>query len=171
MSTTTTLANRVRRLEARRVVAPRPDVAFDPVSVMRVIAGEPEAWQLSVLSDTAQSIALCCSRQIGKTAIASSLALSTALTKPGVTIPVVASREKQAAEIVMRCVYGYYQLNTPLGTPLHESTTTLMLPNRSRVLALPAKETAVRSYPADLLVCDEAAALPDSVYYAARPIY
>jgi hypothetical protein len=111
---------------------------------------------------------MTCSRQVGKSQSVAFLALSTALTQPGSTTVVVAPVEEQANELLRKVISAYHALGDPVGV-VREAVTRLELSNGSRVLALPGKESRMRSYSAKLLVIDEAARVPDSVVNAASP--
>jgi hypothetical protein len=64
-------------------------------------------------------------------------------------------------------------LYSALGRPVaatQESATSLTLANGSKIVSLPSKEETIRGYSrVSLLVCDEAARIPDPLYFAARP--
>ncbi|MFN0171898.1 MAG: hypothetical protein ACKV22_36255 [Bryobacteraceae bacterium] len=48
---------------------------------------------------------------------------------------------------------------------------SLALPNRSRIVAVPGTEDTIRGFSAvDLLLLDEAARIPNSLYYSVRPM-
>jgi hypothetical protein len=96
------------------------------------------------------------------------LRLRTAPTQPGSTTVVVAPVEEQANELLRKVVQAFNALGRPVGV-LHEAVTRLELANGSRVLALPGKESRVRSYASALLVIDEAARVPDDVFGGASP--
>jgi hypothetical protein len=52
-----------------------------------------------------------------------------------------------------------------------ESALRVELVNGSRIVALPGKEQTIRGYAGvDLLVIDEAARVPDALYYSVRPM-
>src|SRR5215831_4587952 len=66
------------------------------------------------------------------------------------------------------------QINTAIGIgiePESETTSSVMLANRSRIIALPGKEQTIRGYASvSLLIIDEAARVPDDLYRAVRPM-
>jgi phage FluMu gp28-like protein len=54
---------------------------------------------------------------------------------------------------------------------VHETSLLLDLANGSRIVSLPGKEETVRGYSGvTLLIIDEAARVPDELYYATRPM-
>lgn len=128
----------------------------------------PDDWQQRLLRADAPRVLMLCSRQVGKSQTTSILALHTAITKPGSTVVVVAPVEEQANELLRKVTAAYHAIGSPLGT-VREAVTRLELGNGSRVLALPGKESRMRSYTATLLIIDEAARVPDDVVNAASP--
>lgn len=140
----------------------------DPASLMADAGFQPDPWQVALLRSTDTRVMMTCSRQVGKSQSVAFLALSTALTQPGSTTVVVAPVEEQANELLRKVIAAYHALGDPVGV-VREAVTRLELSNGSRVLALPGKESRMRSYSAKLLVIDEAARVPDSVVNAASP--
>src|SRR5262249_22882787 len=51
-----------------------------------------------------------------------------------------------------------------------QSVLQLSFANRSRIIALPASESGIRCYTADMVVIDEAARIPDPLVAAVRPM-
>jgi hypothetical protein len=128
----------------------------------------PDPWQAELLRSTDQYVLMLMGRQTGKTTAVSYLALSTLLTKPGSTTVILAQREDQASELLRQVIHAYYRLGTPV--PIRrEGITYFELQTRARIRALPAKESSVHGPTADLLIVDEAARVPDEVFYAASP--
>jgi hypothetical protein len=81
---------------------------------------------------------------------------------------VVAPGERQAKLLFSKAASLYRQAGYPL--PAHsERRTGLELSNGSIIEALPAVERTVRGYSVDLLVVDEAAAVPDLDYHGILP--
>jgi hypothetical protein len=96
------------------------------------------------------------------------LAVHKALTQPGSTVLVVAPGERQAKLLFSKAASLYRQVGYPL--PAHsERRTGLELSNGSIIEALPAVERTTRGYSVDLLVVDEAAAVPDMDYHGILP--
>jgi len=158
---------------------------------------EPDPWQRLVIESHSQQIMMVCSRQVGKTAVASAVVLLTAILEPPALVLVMSPSERQSAEFV-RSVKGLYDaLSRPKNSdgniasyldkrsaeavkerdwyalPLKERETVLQLHlvNGSRVIGLPASEPTVRGYSGvSLLVIDEASRVPDDLYRAIRPM-
>lgn len=144
--------------------------AGDAVTFARERLGiEPDEKQAEVLRADMHRALLCCSRQWGKSMVAVILALWHMLNRPGAFVVVVGPTERQAGELVWK-VRGF--LNR-LGMAARRDGLvrhSLVLPNGSRMIALPTSETTTRGYGgATLLLVDEAAHVPDEVYDAMRP--
>ncbi len=140
----------------------------DPARLMADAGFQPDPWQAALLRSTDPRVLMLCSRQVGKSQSVSILALKTALTQPGSTTVIVAPVEEQANELLRKVTAAYIAIGAPVGI-VRDAVTRLELGNGSRVLALPGKESRMRSYTASLLVIDEAARVPDDVVNAASP--
>ena len=90
---------------------------------------------------------------------------------PDALVLVVCPAERQSKEFLADKVLKLYNAN---GRPLdcgRESTLHLELGNGSRILALPGNEATLRGFSgARLIVLDEAARIPDALYYSLRPV-
>jgi hypothetical protein len=132
---------------------------------------EPDPWQTSLLRGTADRVLLNCSRQSGKSVTAAALALQTALCVPGSLTLLLSPTLRQSGELFRDKVLILYHAN---GRPLkatRETALELTLANGSRIISLPGEEGTIRGYSSvDLLVVDEAARVPDSLYIAVRPM-
>jgi hypothetical protein len=140
----------------------------DPVEFARAFDIEPDPWQLEVLTSTHPRKILCCGRQTGKSTVGAVLAVHKALTVPGSTVLVVAPGERQAKLLFSKAAGLYRKAGYPLPAQ-SERRTGLELSNGSIVEALPAVERTTRGYSVDLLVVDEAAAVPDMDYFGILP--
>ena len=144
--------------------------ALDPVLWCQgVLSLEPDSWQASVLRSTSKRIILNCTRQSGKSTVTSALALHTALYHPGSLILCLSPTLRQSGELFHNIIRFYGDAPTvPART---ESALRLELENGSRIISLPGKEQNVRGYAnVSLLVVDEAARVPDDLYYSIRPM-
>lgn len=128
----------------------------------------PDPWQVGLLQTNAKRMLLLCARQVGKSTATAFLSLKTALTEPGSTTTIVAPVEEQANELLRKVVCAYHAINPAVGV-VREAVTRLELDNGSRILALPGKESRMRSYSSALLIIDEAARVADNVFNAAGP--
>ncbi len=131
----------------------------------------PDAWQAKLLRSTARRQIVCCSRQSGKSQTAAALALQTALVMPGSLTLLLSPSERQSGELFQDKVMRLYHA---AGKPLkvtRETALQLTLANGSRIVGLPGTEGTIRGYSGvALLIVDEAARVPDSLYFAIRPM-
>jgi hypothetical protein len=156
------------RLESARQMSRRRDIPAYPVEFAMSVGIYPDAWQIEVLASDHTRKILCCGRQTGKSTVGAVLAVHKALTKPGSTVLVVAPGERQAKLLFSKARRLYEMAGHPL--PAHsERRTGLELGNGSIIEALPAVERTTRGYSVDLLVVDEAAAVPDMDYHGILP--
>jgi hypothetical protein len=157
----------------------------------------PDGWQAQVLRSRKARILLLCSRQVGKTLVASALALLTALLEAPALVLILTPSERQSSEFMRRIkelhealrqpinvagqVLGYHEKQLAelgkddvyfrLPAKTRESSLQLHLNNGSRIIGLPSSEGRVRAYASvALLVIDEASRVDDSLYRAMRPM-
>jgi hypothetical protein len=162
------LEREFRRLESARGIRERSRIPAYPVEFAMQLGIEPDPWQIEVLASEHPRKILCCGRQTGKSTVAAILAIHKALTRPGSTVLVVAPGERQAKLLFSKAASLYKRAGYPL--PAHsERRTGLELSNGSVIEALPAVERTTRGYSVDLLVVDEAAAVPDLDYHGILP--
>jgi len=130
---------------------------------------DPDPWQAEVLRSDAKRILLNCSRQSGKSTITAALALHTAMFQAGSLVLCLSPTLRQSSEL-FRNVSRFYGVD-PSVPSRSESTLRLELENGSRIVSLPGQEQTVRGYAGvSLLVVDEAARVPDGLYYSVRPM-
>jgi hypothetical protein len=162
------LERELRRLESTYRSTARTEVPDYPVEFALSLGIEPDEWQVEVLASNHPRKILCCGRQTGKSTVAAILAIHKALTEPGSTVLVVAPGERQAKLLFSKALSLYRQAGYPL--PAHsERRTGLELSNGSVIEALPAVERTTRGYSVDLLLVDEAGAVPDLDYHGILP--
>jgi Terminase large subunit, T4likevirus-type, N-terminal len=162
------LERELRKLEAQSTIVERSTIPAYPVEFALSLGIVPDEWQVEVLASDHPRKILCCARQTGKSTVAAILALHKALTRPASTVLVVAPGERQAKLLFSKARRLYEQAGHPL--PAHsERRTGLELSNGSIIEALPAVERTTRGYSVDLLVVDEAAAVPDMDYHGILP--
>ena len=136
----------------------------------RVTGFELDAWQAEVLRSASGRVLLNCSRQSGKSSIAAMLALHQSLYQPDSLALLLSPSLRQSQELFKKVSDLYGSLVEPVPTD-RESALRIELQNRSRIVSLPGKEATVRGYSGvDLLIIDEAARVPDDLYYAVRPM-
>jgi Terminase large subunit, T4likevirus-type, N-terminal len=162
------LERELRKLEVAREIIPRRIIPAYAVEFAMSVGIAPVPWQIEVLASDHPRKILCCGRQTGKSTIGAVLALHRALTRPGSTCLIVAPGERQAKLLFSKAKRFYEMAGHPL--PAHsERRTGLELRNGSIIEALPAVERTTRGYSVDLLVVDEAAAVPDEDYFGLLP--
>ncbi len=144
--------------------------ALDPTLLMRLLGIEPDPWQVEVLRSTSPRILLNCSRQSGKSTVSATLAIHTAVYQPGALVLLLSPTLRQSQELFRKCLSVYRVIATDL-PPESETKLTLELGNGSRIVSLPGKESTIRGFSGvNLLVVDEAARVPDDLYYSVRPM-
>ena len=127
-------------------------------------------WQTEVLRSNTDRILLNCCRQSGKSTVAALLALHLALYYPESLSLLLSPSLRQSQELFRKVSDLYGGLLEPVPAEA-ESALRIELQNRSRIVSLPGKEATVRGYSGvDLLVIDEAARVPDDLYYTVRPM-
>jgi hypothetical protein len=176
MSTATLLRKliRIERYVNPRQVPQHPildRIRNDPVELLTRARLDPDSWQRTLLHSKAERILLLCSRQAGKSTIAAALALREALLNPPALVLLLSPTQRQSSELYKDKVRRLYNA---LGRPIacvQETQLTMELANGSRIIALPGDEESIRGYSGvRLLVIDEAARVPDSLYYSVRPM-
>jgi len=162
------LERELRRFESRQQIVERSTIPAYPVEFAMSVGIEPDPWQVEVLASDHPRKILCCGRQTGKSTVGAVLVIHRALTHPGSTVLVVAPGERQAKLLFQKAARLYERAGYPLPAHSHRRTG-LELANGSIVEALPAVERTTRGYSVDLLVVDEAAAVPDMDYMGILP--
>jgi hypothetical protein len=148
------------------------DLAFglDPALVAHALGMEPDPWQVRFLRSAKPRILLNCSRQPGKSTVTALLAVHAAFYDPGALVPLLSPTQRQSHELFREALDAYRAIPTAIPT-VQESALRLELENGSRIVSLPGKETTVRGFSGvRLLAVDEAARVPDELYYAVRPM-
>ncbi len=126
----------------------------------------PDPHQSQVLDSTHRRILVNCCRQWGKSTTAAIRALYHATHNPKSEIILIAPTQRQSAELLRK-------INDFSGASTKSDGTnrySLRLPNGARIVALPGKRDNIRGFSkVSLLIIDEAAWVPDMLYYAVRP--
>lgn len=145
-------------------------LALDPALLMRLLSIVPDPWQAQVLRSISPRILLNCCRQSGKSTVSATLAVRTALYQPGALVLLLSPTLRQSQELFRKCL-SVYRLVAADVPPESETKLTLELGNGSRIISLPGKESTIRGFSGvSLLVVDEAARVPDELYYSVRPM-
>ena len=152
-------------------VAARLALALDPVRLAGAAGISPDEWQARVLRSPARQILLLCSRQAGKSTVSALLAVDEALHRAPALVLVLAPTIRQSQELYRRIRSTLDTLGAVAGEVETESALALELSNGSRTVSLPSKESNIRGFSAvSLLLVDEAARVPDSLFDAIRPM-
>jgi hypothetical protein len=123
-----------------------------------------------VLFSSSKRILLNCSRQAGKSTVASVLALHRAVYSPGSLVLLVSPSLRQSSELFRKIPELLAKLHARAQLR-EDNKLSLELPNRSRIVSLPSSEATIRGFSgADLIIEDEASRVPDDLYRAVRPM-
>ena len=140
---------------------------LDPVEFARELCGFwPDPWQQAVLDPTIQDGMLCCSRQSGKTTAVVNRAVQEVVLREGATVLIVSATESHSIEVVLRIRALLDRLGVTYRKLPGRQHDYFVPETQSRFLALPCTEKAARSLTATLIILDEAAKVPDKVWYA-----
>jgi len=154
------------------LMAPARDItrALDPVVLMRDGGLEPDDWQANLLRSASRRVLMLCSRQSGKTTVATIKAEHTALYSPGSLTLIVSPSQRQSGEVFRRLMSLHNKLEGVFSLTA-ESALRAEFSNGSRIIALPGSEKTTRVYSAvNLIVVDEASRVDDSLLAAIRPM-
>lgn len=145
--------------------------ALDPAILFTEATGyESDLWQTQVLRSDAGQLLLNCSRQVGKSTTTAALSLHQALYVPDSLVLLLSPSLRQSGELFRKISAAYRSLGRPVPAE-QETALTLTLANGSRVISLPGSEGTIRGFSGvSLLILDEAARVPDELYYALRPM-
>lgn len=145
-------------------------LALDPTELARRAGMVPDSWQTDVLQSSEQRLLLNCSRQSGKSTIAALLGVHLAHFRPNSLILLLSPSLRQSQELFKKALDLHHVVDQQ-GATKAESALRLELSNGSRIVSLPGKEHSVRGYSGvRLLIIDEAARVPDELYYSVRPM-
>ena len=142
----------------------------DPARLLADAGMDPDPWQRCLLASDAARTLLLCSRQAGKSTAAAALALKAALLRPRSPVLLLSPSLRQSGELFRKVLDVFNALGRPAPVAA-ESALRLELASGSRVVSLPGDEKNIRGFSGvALLVIDEAARVPDPLYYAVRPM-
>ena len=128
---------------------------LDVAEMFADLVGDPDAWQAKALRSESKRQLWLCSRQAGKSSVASILGLHTALYEDGSLVLMVSPSLPQSQELFRKAVAGYRDLGYPVGAEAM-SALRLELRNGSRIVSLPGSSTTVTGYTATRVLLDEA---------------
>lgn len=145
--------------------------ALDPVLfAQEALDFMPDPWQKRVLSWSGKRLALCCSRQSGKSTTTAVLAAHKALYTPGSLTLLVSPSLRQSSELFRKVTEHLDKLEAQPDRS-EDNKLSLTLETGSRIVSLPSTGATVRGFSAvDLAILDEDAWVPDTLYAAIRPM-
>jgi hypothetical protein len=159
---------RLARLEQQWPSAP-PLAPMTPVELAAQAGLVLDAWQRRAVTSRARRIALNCSRQVGKSTVASVVAVHTVCYEPGALVLLLSRALRQSQELFRTCLGLYRALGRPVSAEA-ESALRLELENGSRLVSLPGTEATTRGFArVRRLIIDEASRVPDDVYFSLLP--
>ena len=148
--------------------------ALDPAWLLAKAGMPADDWQRQLLACGDRRLLVCCSRQAGKSTVVAALALHTALFHPGCLVLILAPGLRQAQELHTKLRGIHAAVSADLGAWAGVSrlgAVETVFAQGSRVVALPGNEARVRGFSGPrLVVLDEAARIPDSLYASVRPL-
>ena len=141
-----------------------------PTDLMRAAGMQPDPWQRDALLSDAPRVLFLTTRQAGKSTTVGALAAFEAIFRPG-SLPLLLSPSLRHTAELFRKVLDFYRAVPGAPRPTSDSALRMELSNGSRVVSLPGEESTIRGYSSvSLLVVDEAARVPDSLYHGVRPV-
>jgi hypothetical protein len=145
--------------------------ALDPVAFARELLGiELDDWQQRVIASSSKRDLLNCSRQAGKSTTAAVLGLHAAIYRPGSLTLLVSPSLRQSSELFRKVTELRDRLPMRLEL-LEDNKLSMAVRGGGRVVSLPGSEATIRGFSgATLIVEDEAARVPDELYYSIRPM-
>ena len=132
-----------------------------------------DTWQEQVLTHEG-NITLRTGRQVGKSEVVSSKAMKFALEHPGTTTLIIAASQRQSSLLFEKVRANIDAECDKNGNVYKEqpTLTRILLNNGSKIYSLPAGRTGyfIRGFTIDLLIADEAAYIPETVWNAVIPM-
>jgi len=129
-----------------------------------------DQWQKEFIDTRAKRRAIAGARQCGKSMAVAIMAVHRMLTRADCQVIVLAKSERQSGLLVEKCRWILRKLGCEFGRDATNSVSIRLLANGSKMIGLPCSKNTIRGFTADLLILDEAAYVPDTVYMAARPM-
>ncbi len=149
---------------------PTIKLALNPAALLSAAGLVPDPWQADFLARRPHRGLLLCCRQAGKSTTAAAQALHQALAFPGSLVLLISPSLRQSDELFRKVLALYRALPNP-PAPKRRRASALELDGGSRILSLPGQADTVRGFSrVSLLVIDEAARVPDDLYFAVRPM-
>lgn len=132
-----------------------------------------DKWQQEVL-DYDGNITIRSGRQVGKSEVISEKAVKFAIEHPGTTSMIIAASQRQSGLLFekVRAKIDLMEIKNKKMYKEKPTLTKIVLINGSKIYSLPAGRTGyfIRGFTLDLLIADEAAYIPETVWTAVTPM-
>jgi len=139
-------------------------VCEDPALFARIILNfNPFPYQEKLLRDQSARIVACMGRQTGKTTTIAIKAIHYAFCNPSSTVLITSPSLRQSMIMFDRILTFIYRSRLLPKSVVRRTRTIIQLTNGSQIIALPCSENLLRGYTANLIICDEAAFMPEEV--------
>lgn len=118
-------------------------------------------YQEKILRDHSKRIVSCMGRQTGKTTTISAKAIQFAVTNPNTTTLIVSPSLRQSMIMFSRIEGFIYASKILKKSIVRKTRTIIQFSNGAQIVALPCSENMLRGYTAHVVICDEAAFMPE----------
>lgn len=148
--------------QAKEVLREQPS-AF----VEHILGVEPFDYQKEFLDDPADRKCFVAGRQVGKSRVASWMALHHALTHPHSTTLITADALRQSSELFNQILSEIEQADGVADWGIERQTQTIIeFDNGSRIICVPTGRSGnkIRGYTAEMIIVDEAAFIDDQIF-------
>jgi len=136
----------------------------DPVFFAEeLLSFSPFPYQAELLKDESPRIVACMGRQSGKTTTIAIKAIHFAYSQPDTTVLITSPSLRQSMIMFDRILSFIYRSSILVKSVVRKTRTTIQLSTGSMIVALPCSENLLRGYTAHLIICDEAAFMPEEV--------
>ena len=120
-------------------------------------------YQEKLLRDQSKRTVCCWGRQCGKTSTIAVRAIHYAFCNPDVSVLIASPSLRQSMIMFDRILSFIYGNKILPGGVVRKTRTIIQLLNGSKIVALPCSEHLLRGFTANLVICDEAAFMPEEV--------
>ena len=124
---------------------------------------KPFSYQEKLLNDTANRIIACMGRQTGKTTTIATKAIHYTYAHKNTTTLIISPSLRQSMIMFDKILNLTHQNQIIRRSITRKTRTIIQLTNGSTIIALPCSEHLLRGYSAQLVICDEASFIPETV--------
>jgi hypothetical protein len=130
-----------------------------------------DKWQEQLILEENKNVCIRAGRQVGKSLGVALKALFYALKYDKRTVLIVAASQRQSS-LLFEKVTEFAKILAPEMITEEPTLTKMLLKNGSKIYSLPVGKTgySIRGFAIDLLICDEAAFIPENVWTALTPM-